>query len=215
MEITSHNFWIEYPRLVAQVFTPLTPEDGLPEADVIEAEQRLEVSLPVLLRNFYLRAGKREDINATYNHLFSPQKLEVHEGCLIFFTENQGVIEWGIPLDSLGEPDPPVWNYMDSGEPWRPDMPTLSGFLATQFVLQAVMGQGEFGEVNTSLSRFEAATVDWERFTSEYLYGAITSGMAALFFLSDDPEEECLVWYGYNTDEQGEYLGRAFALAEN
>jgi hypothetical protein len=82
------NFWRYYKDLVSQLYEPLSPEDGFSEDELEGAEKRLGLRLPGLLREYYLLAGKREDINQAHNKLVHPDELQIEDGKLVFFLEN-------------------------------------------------------------------------------------------------------------------------------
>ena len=54
--------WSEQSPHIRTLFRPWQPGEGYDEADIPEAEARLGVRLPPLLRNFYLAWGMRHDL---------------------------------------------------------------------------------------------------------------------------------------------------------
>ena len=58
-----HASWDDYDSRLNELFPPLAPGDGVPEPEVTEAERRLGFRLPRVLRELYLRAGRRDDVN--------------------------------------------------------------------------------------------------------------------------------------------------------
>lgn len=102
------NFWVSYSDLVAQLYTPLSEEDGFSEAEITNAEGRLGFRLPRLLRGIYLLAGQREDLNQACERLIHPNALQIEDENLVFYSENQEVCIWGIALKDVHQVDPPV-----------------------------------------------------------------------------------------------------------
>lgn len=90
--------------------TPLSPDDGTPEAELAAAEKKLGVRLPAAVREAYMLFGRREDLHSNMQHLLTPADFYVddREEALVFREENQGAAFWGIPLTDLRHPDPPV-----------------------------------------------------------------------------------------------------------
>ena len=138
------------------------------------AEQRLGVTLPAALRNFYLRYGSRREVWSLQDTLWMPNEIRVERGVLAFCIENQGVVRWGIRLDDLRTDDPPVVVSDPEGRSeWLTECTTLSGF-ALQFALLNVKwsdtvryranGQGKdeaFDAIETSYTRIPVPDLHW------------------------------------------------------
>jgi hypothetical protein len=109
---------------------PLRPEDGLPAA---ELEGRL---LPLPLRWWYERAGRRREVICWQNRLLDPADLETDaSGLAVFYVENQGVYHWATRLE--GE-DPPIWGrFNEADAPW-----TEEGMKLSEFLIQACLLEG-------------------------------------------------------------------------
>jgi hypothetical protein len=136
-----HASWDDYDSRLNELFPALAPGDGVPEPEVSEAERRLGLRLPRVLRELYLRAGRRDDINRPFNRLVAPGALSVHGGVLAYYEENQGVVVWGVRLEDAVQDDPPVVVSANESEAsWEPDHEHLSGFLTTMLYWQAVNG---------------------------------------------------------------------------
>lgn len=133
--------WDDFRSRLAEVFPPLGPGDGVSEAEVAAAEGRLGFRLPRFLREYYLLAGGRKDLNQSYHHLVAPEDLEVHEGVLVVMEENENVSLWGVPVAEVGQDDPPVVRAENTPHlEWEDDSDRLSQFLLTMLYLQAVHG---------------------------------------------------------------------------
>jgi hypothetical protein len=149
------EFWTRYKGLVAAIYAPLKPEDGYSEGVIADAEARLNIRLPGLLREFYLLAGRRREINLAHDQLLSPEDLLIEDGFLIFYSENQGVCHWGIALKDIGPYEPPVWRGSSRGSAqlgWELDFDHLSNYLQTMLCWQAVMGGLPFGAMAKRVS---------------------------------------------------------------
>lgn len=103
--------WSLFKDFVAEWYAPLRDGDGYSAEELDAAERRLGVALPVALREWYMLAGRREDITARQNFLVSTEDLAVEKdsGLLEFLSENQQVVMWGLRPADLVLADPPVW----------------------------------------------------------------------------------------------------------
>jgi ankyrin repeat protein len=141
-----------YQQAVEKLFDPLTSEDGTPEEEIAEAENRLGFHLPQTLREFYLLAGRRDDLNQSHHYLFNPEELSVEGDALIFYAENQGVVLWGIHVNDTGRNNPPVVVAVnDDVFEWEPDFEQLSDFLLWMLYHQAIEKYGSSSVRNESL----------------------------------------------------------------
>ncbi len=157
-------FWSDYRRLVARLMPPLEQGDGVPEAEIAAAETRLGLKLPTLLREFYALAGKREDINHSFEHLVSVEELELDGGMLTFYEENQDVTFWAVKSDDIAA-DPAVFRAFNKENlDWEPDSEHLSEFLFAMLVLQAVNGGMAYSGIgDADPERVTNAAADWDQ----------------------------------------------------
>ncbi|MFJ8828363.1 SMI1/KNR4 family protein [Streptomyces sp. NPDC102467] len=112
--------------------TPLSEGDGWDEADLVAAEERLGLRLPVALREVYQLLGRRRDLTSNHDVLLAPAELYVdasREG-LVFRHENQGAASWGVLLADLAKEDPGVFIRADladkTAEKWDSWLERLS-----------------------------------------------------------------------------------------
>ncbi|MFI1169954.1 SMI1/KNR4 family protein [Streptomyces melanogenes] len=112
--------------------TALDVEDGWGEADLVAAEERLGVRLPLALREAYRLFGRRPDLTSNHDVLLDPAQLSVDPAreALVFRHENQGAASWGILLADLAQDDPAVFIRADladkSAEKWENWLERLS-----------------------------------------------------------------------------------------
>lgn len=132
--------WSLLTEFVAEWHTPLQEGDGYSAAELDAAEQRLGLKLPLALREWYGLAGKREDIVATCNFLASPDELEIMDenNLLVFYCENQQVVEWSVQEADLALADPPVW-LDNSGLHSTRQEPVRENDTLSEFALQMVV----------------------------------------------------------------------------
>src|SRR5947209_1078254 len=70
--------------------------DGVTEGALKKCERRLGVRLPHSVGEYYLLAGRLDEMNKAHNLLFSPDELRVEDSHLWFMEENQAVVHWGL-----------------------------------------------------------------------------------------------------------------------
>ena len=130
--------WELLREFVNEWYPPLKPSDG-DTADALDAaESRLGVPLPQALREWYEIAGRREDIWSQQDLLYPPERLEIEDDRLIFYVENQAVVQWGIRVSDLPLDDPPVFvSSIDECGVWIEENETTSMF-ALQMLLFCV-----------------------------------------------------------------------------
>ena len=110
------------------------PEYGIPP------EQLAGRSLPGPLRAFYELAGRWPGLIGQ-NRLLQPAELEVVDGRVLFYVENQGVWLWAAAREG---DDPAVWSRENSpGAPWEPEGEPLSRFLLQLVLFEAMWAATE------------------------------------------------------------------------
>ena len=132
---------------IQSLFRSWNDGDGWDESSVNAAEALLQVTFPSILRNFYLSWGKRSDYASSCENLLNPKQCFIHFGHLIYCIENQAVLLWGIPLDTLNQDDPPVYytyNNENNAE-WKLSHKHLTIFLDALYYSHAFAGGAVHG----------------------------------------------------------------------
>ena len=94
--------------------------------------------LPEVLSAYYLELGRHEALNETYNQLLPPDQVRDYVDYLVFFEENQQVVEWAVRKADTDQPDPPGWVTPDEGATWFLDADSVTHFLMWIACLHAV-----------------------------------------------------------------------------
>lgn len=118
---------------------PVGREDGFTE------EELSGIRMPEALRWWYRWGGKRKEITNGQNFLLAPAgdgAIEVRDGKLQFYVENQGVFVWGTEV--RGE-DPPVYGREDESEPWLEEGTCVTEHLLMACLFEAVMSHARYG----------------------------------------------------------------------
>jgi hypothetical protein len=128
--------WSLLKDFFAAWYGPLEPADGCPSQSISAAEQRLQTPLPAALREWYALAGRRRSVWPRQDHFLEPEQLRIARDKLVICVENQGVVQWAIPLDCLSRDDPPVLvsDQCDSNQ-WIEETSNISLFALAQMVV--------------------------------------------------------------------------------
>ena len=186
-------FWPQYEALLSRILHPLGHSDGCSEEELDAAEERLGYKLPGLLREFYLRTGRREDINAAHDRLICPEYLHTRDGRLIFYEENQAVVWWAISMADRVAHDPPVdvSPKHEIGE-WEQQYTHLSQFLGDMLLWQAVNGGMQYVGIGVaSPDALRSPLEGWDRIETGDVVGAsaLIQDSRLLVVQSDDPND--------------------------
>jgi hypothetical protein len=112
--------------------------DGVTEAALKKCERRLRIKLPAAVRDYYLTAGRLDQINKAHNLLFTPDEIRIDDGHLWFMEENQAVVHWGLPVKRLADDDPTVYQRANVDEAkWYSERMRFSTFLIRMYDWQA------------------------------------------------------------------------------
>jgi hypothetical protein len=90
------------------------------------------------MREYYLIAGRLDQLNQAHNRLLTPAQLWIDEAYLWFMEENQAVVHWGLPLKRLSDDDPVVYQraHVDDAK-WYSERMRFSVFLVRMYDWQA------------------------------------------------------------------------------
>ncbi|MEV6681056.1 SMI1/KNR4 family protein [Streptomyces erythrochromogenes] len=141
--------WSFIEGFAAHWAEPLQSTDGWPEEELVAAEDRLGVRLPVALREAYRLFGRRRDLTGNHDVLLDPAELYVDdaEEALVFRHENQGAASAGMLLDGLTLDDPAVFVRPDlavkSAERWENWLDRLSLCFVEIVVSESVLADRE------------------------------------------------------------------------
>ena len=135
----------EIENVVERLFGPVRRPGGDSAKALKQAESRLGLSLPRMLRDFGLRFGWEGPLASARETLLPPDRWRIRGGALVFCVENQGVVLWGIRRLDLARSDPPV-KVAENREPlkWTRDHARLSDFFATLAYWQGIVGANLF-----------------------------------------------------------------------
>ncbi|MFI6099546.1 hypothetical protein ACIA8G_28655 [Lentzea sp. NPDC051213] len=115
--------WRFIEGFAAEWAEPLEAADGWNQADLDAAEDRLGVRLPLAFREAYALFGRRPDLTSNQDRLLTPSELSLDGDVLVFRTDNQGVMSWGVKLDGT-DPEAVFRHWGNVG--WQPWLPSFS-----------------------------------------------------------------------------------------
>lgn len=138
--VTEEEMTDYYPNpVLAKLFKDSFMRDNsykITYEEIEEAEKRLGIRLPKVLREYYRECGDL-DINSCFSRIFSLEELEFSQisDMLIFWCENQGVWNAGIKREDLVLDNPPV--YMTTNDDlylWEKITNDIDTFILSQVV---------------------------------------------------------------------------------
>jgi hypothetical protein len=112
--------WDLLKSLIHHWFGQLTDSDKLSSQELEKGNRHIanlvdKVSLPgpvcglpTALREWYQMFGNAKRIWSSNDHFLSPTNITLSGNTAVFYVENQAVVEWGIRVEDLALPDPPV-----------------------------------------------------------------------------------------------------------
>ncbi len=135
-----------YRQLFASVGKNLNHEDGIPDSEIDNQAVRLGVHVPASVRAFYRVAGRETQFNQEHDRLLLPNQWYLDHGRLIFYEENQCVVNYGFKVIDANQDDPIAYAANpDDEEFWVAGGP-ITKYLSLQTYWQAVFG-GAIGYV--------------------------------------------------------------------
>jgi cell wall assembly regulator SMI1 len=187
---------IEPLRLIIRTAFPNRALDpGFSRDEIAAVEARLKVRLPEALKDYLAVCGKtREMMNENY-HLYSPDDLRVEDGHLIFCEENQGIEEYGVPLQDLEELvafHPRVQAKSVNTKEWRAESGSISAFLLGVGSFQAVLSMDNSARFELPGKRLKKI----EKFFEPVGEHEVRSGSQMVGFV--DPRHFIIATYMYN-----------------
>lgn len=136
---------------------------GLSEHEILNCEIRLSITLPSILKEYYLQLGNNSQLNQTQYFLLLPNKIYFDKGDhLIFYSENQGNAIWGIKREELNFENPQVYITYNNDN-WTSEGKLLD-FLAAMAYLQSIFAfQFNANAVDISKDLENIVRDNWER----------------------------------------------------
>lgn len=128
---------------------------GFSETEVAECEKKHSITLPAILREYYLVLGKNETVNNSFNRLLHPvtETGFSDDRHFVFYEENQGVAFWGIREIDLTLTNPTVYGNYDAinlTDEWFVDSTTTENFLLSMAFWNGVLGGLDYTANTTS-----------------------------------------------------------------
>ncbi len=153
--------WEQVARLTADWFETDSSAGGVDPSEMIRAERRLGLALPLALHEWYLRFGNLPKVWNVQDEVFAPHEFEVDNGYLVIGRENQGVFSWGIAVAALGEADPAV-TIVGPGEPNHLQVaaPTLTEFAIGLLLLNVKFSQSRLFRANGQIPHGAVETIE-------------------------------------------------------
>ena len=133
--------------IVAAAFPNAKLPAGFTREQIAAAEARLGLVLPEVLKDFFTVAGGSRDLMGVNYRMLPPEKLRIDGEHLIFCAENQGLQDYGMPIEELRkgteDPNPTVRLRRKGASRWTVEASELSAFLLGTTAWQAVLSLPE------------------------------------------------------------------------
>ena len=140
----SPNFQELYRKTYSALGFNLTEQDGISDTALKVAEAKIGSRIPQSLRDYYVVAGRETKLNTAFNRLLPPEDWEVHDGKVVFMTENQNAVAWGAGLKTQPKNPKIFQNPIVKGElgEWFEEHRSCSRFMVFMLHLQSSYGGG-------------------------------------------------------------------------
>ncbi len=161
----------------------LFPTEGIRNSGIIlEAEQKLHVTLPNALKRFYYFVGRQEIFMSSFQQILPPDALWCDGNHLFFAKENQEVCSWSVDLKDLQV-------YQNVEGSWYPEEISLEDFLLLLMYYNFAENGYEYSETKEYSGSVEDMKLgaSWEQVVHH-------NGLVIY------AKCNCLLWYFYDTD---------------
>jgi hypothetical protein len=166
LDLIASKPWDAYAARVAELYPPLAADDGYEEAEIAASEVRLGFRLPRILREFYLLAGRRNDLTRQLTQPIPPDFLEIVGHALIFTHGDDDFPTCGVLHRELGQDDPSVARSevdLPSFD-WNADHDRLSTWFVSMLYYDAVRcGLPFHGSAPIDETELPAIAAHWPR----------------------------------------------------
>ncbi|MFC4478553.1 SMI1/KNR4 family protein [Flavobacterium chungangensis] len=173
---------------------------GFSENQILDLEKKLEIKLPLKLKEYYLELGKEENLNYSFNRLLKPEN-EIgfsDDNFLVFYEENQNVAFWGIKKEDLSKKNPPVYGNYDTIEKsdWEIETQTTENFFLFMAVFSGTLGGlqfngNHFGEIDSEIVKLVEENYTLVPEISRENQKVYTDDFYFVISLSFDQENNC------------------------
>jgi hypothetical protein len=184
---------------------------GFSEIEILALENKLKVTLPAKLKEYYLELGKEENLNYSFNRLLKPED-EVDfsdDGYLVIYEENQVVAFWGIKKEDLKLDNPPVYGNYDTIEKsdWEIETQTTENFFLFMAVFSGTLGGlkyngNHFGAIDSDIVKFVEENWKFVPEISRDNQKVYTDDFYDVISLSFDKDDNCTAAFIGTSDQE-------------
>ena len=156
---------IEFKEIRKLYGIPETENFGYSETEILNFEKLSKLKLPLVLREYYLKFGKHQILNDSFNRLLKPtnQVGFSDDRFLVFYEENQAVIFWGIKETDLVFENPKVYGNYDAinlTEEWFEESPSIEKFLLSMAIINGTLGGLKYNANKISDNELKTETLE-------------------------------------------------------
>lgn len=171
--------------------------DGINAATIAEAEGKLGVRIPEVLKEFYLLVGNMEIFMSSFDRFFQPNDMYFEHDALVFVEENQAVCCWGIKKNELSQENPIIYQFNDPDNPeWYSEEIGLVDFLQLLMYYQCAQGGYEYSaalcknEANEDefVTLLKHVETEWEKVVDHNHLIIYWNNEKMIWFFTDEEE---------------------------
>lgn len=158
---------------------------GVKQSELDMAELKMGHSLPEVLKELYLLAGKNYMLMESFHRFALPSQLECIDNKIIFLEENQEVCYWRF---AVGEENPSVYQLTENNDDYKEKL-KLNDFIKLILYYQCAQKGYEF------CGTAEITNEDLEIFIHTEWEEVIHYNGLQIYWKTD-----CLLWYFYEEE---------------
>ncbi len=117
----------------------LKESEGIPIEEIEAISQKLKLTIPPALQEYYNCVGNISLFMDDYQHVAQINELFVNDGKLVFMEENQGVVYWSVDLEDKETVYQTVEQKFDKAVEWYAEEFKLEAFLILNLYYQCLM----------------------------------------------------------------------------
>jgi hypothetical protein len=160
MPVSREERWNVVKTFFRGWYGELDSADGCTEQSIRAAEERLKLTLPTALREWYVLAGRRTGVWSCQDHFLLPETLRAENQKLVIYVENQGVVRWAVQLDDIANDDPPVFvTDLCDPEIWIEECSAVSIFALSQMLLSVKFSESTRYSANGQATNASLAAI--------------------------------------------------------
>lgn len=193
----------------------LNAKDGYTWNEIKQAENRLGLAMPEVLRLFYSLVGKVDILASSFQQFLPLNELQTDGNKIIFLIENQEVCQWATTTNG-----DKIWVQYNNDEGWMAEPIDLLEFIELIMYYNCAQGGFEFGGIIQYKKAFPAileyVQKKWDKVVQ---YNGLTiyayqDNLIWHFYTGDKAPTDDGIFLSCRTEEQFDELSERFDFVE-